>query len=88
MVTGGLDLNSGDVFVIWVGTPSFHRPVGLFSVDGAATWEIVNIDGYYQRNARQQTTGRRFPELRGLIGRRSLAKDGPREPAFLVRPLV
>jgi hypothetical protein len=32
----------------WVDAPPFERPVGLSSVDGGNTWEIFNIDGYYQ----------------------------------------
>lgn len=32
----------------WVGSPPFERPVGISSVDGGNTWEIFNIDGYYE----------------------------------------
>jgi len=42
----------------WVGTPSFERPVGLSSTDGGATWEIFNIDGYYQSNGMAWGNGR------------------------------
>jgi hypothetical protein len=42
----------------WVGTPSFERPVGLSSTDGGATWEIFNIDGYYQSNGIAWGNGR------------------------------
>ena len=42
----------------WVGTPSFERPVGLSSADGGATWEIFNIDGYYQSNGMAWGNGR------------------------------
>ena len=34
----------------WIGTPTFERHVGLSSTDGGATWEIFNIDGYYESN--------------------------------------
>ena len=42
----------------WVGPPSFERPVGLSSTDGGATWEIFNIDGYYQSNGMAWGNGR------------------------------
>lgn len=42
----------------WMGTPSFERPVGLSSTDGGATWEIFNIDGYYQSNGLAWGNGR------------------------------
>ncbi|MDH4109815.1 MAG: hypothetical protein OEY13_11895 [Gammaproteobacteria bacterium] len=42
----------------WVGTPSFERPIGLSSTDGGATWEILNIDGYYQSNGMAWGNGR------------------------------
>jgi photosystem II stability/assembly factor-like uncharacterized protein len=42
----------------WFGTPSFERPVGLTSTDGGATWEIFNIDGYYQSNGMAWGNGR------------------------------
>ena len=42
----------------WVGTPSFERPVGLSSTDGGVTWEIFNIDGYYQSNGMAWGNGR------------------------------
>lgn len=42
----------------WVGTPSFERPVGLSSTEGGATWEIFNIDGYYQSNGMAWGNGR------------------------------
>lgn len=32
----------------WLGTPAFQRPVGLSSTDGGLTWDIFNIDGYYE----------------------------------------
>lgn len=42
----------------WLGTPSFERPVGLSSTDGGETWEIFNIDGYYQSNGMAWGNGR------------------------------
>jgi hypothetical protein len=42
----------------WLGTPSFERPAGLSSTDGGATWEIFNIDGYYQSNGMAWGNGR------------------------------
>ena len=42
----------------WFGPPSFERPVGLSSTDGGATWEIFNIDGYYQSNGMAWGNGR------------------------------
>lgn len=42
----------------WFGTPSFERPVGLSSTDGGTTWEIFNIDGYYQSNGLAWGNGR------------------------------
>lgn len=42
----------------WLGTPAFERPVGLSSTDGGATWEIFNIDGYYQSNGMAWGNGR------------------------------
>jgi hypothetical protein len=29
-------------------TPDWERDVGLSSTDGGATWEVFNIDGYYE----------------------------------------
>ena len=42
----------------WMGPPNFERPVGLSSADGGATWEIFNIDGYYQSNGMAWGNGR------------------------------
>ena len=42
----------------WIGTPPFERPVGLSSTDGGTTWEIFNIDGYYQSNGLAWGNGR------------------------------
>lgn len=30
------------------GTPNFERPAGLSSTDGGVTWDIFDIDGYYE----------------------------------------
>jgi hypothetical protein len=32
----------------WMGTPNFERPAGLSSTDGGITWDIFDIDGYYE----------------------------------------
>ncbi len=43
----------------WGGiTPSFERPVGISSTDGGQTWEIFNIDGYYQSRGMAWGDGR------------------------------
>lgn len=42
----------------WLGTPSFERPVGIASADGGATWELFNIDGYYQSSGLAWGNGR------------------------------
>ena len=43
MVAGGITW-----WYWWVGTPPFERATGLSSTDGGATWETVDIGGYYQ----------------------------------------
>ena len=42
----------------WIGPPAFERPAGLSSTDGGATWELFNIDGYYQSNGLAWGSGR------------------------------
>lgn len=43
MVAGGITW-----WYWWVGTPPFERATGLSSTNGGATWETVDIGGYYQ----------------------------------------
>jgi hypothetical protein len=45
-------------FYWWVETPAFERPVGLSSTDGGTTWEIFNIDGYYESRGMAWGNGR------------------------------
>jgi len=42
----------------WIGPPAFERPAGLSSTDGGATWELFDIDGYYQSNGLAWGSGR------------------------------
>ncbi len=43
----------------WFGaTPDFERPVGLSSTDGGVSWDIFNIDGYYQSRGMAWGNGR------------------------------
>jgi hypothetical protein len=42
----------------WMGTPPFERPVGLTSTDGGTTWEMFNIDGYYESRGLAWGNGR------------------------------
>lgn len=42
----------------WIGPPAFERPAGLSSTDGGTTWDIFNIDGYYQSNGLAWGNGR------------------------------
>ena len=42
----------------WAGTPSFERPVGLSSIDGGATWEAFDIDGYFESTGLAWGNGR------------------------------
>lgn len=42
----------------WMGTPRFERPVGLSSVDGGVTWQMFDIDGYYQSRGLAWGNGR------------------------------
>ena len=42
----------------WLGTPDFERPVGLSSTDGGTTWDIFNIDGFYQSRGMAWGNGR------------------------------
>ena len=43
----------------WGGTtPPFERPVGLSSIDGGETWEIFNIDGFYESRGMAWGNGR------------------------------
>ena len=44
LLAGGMRVQhwSGD------GIPQIELPVGIASTDGGATWDIFNIDGYYQ----------------------------------------
>lgn len=42
----------------WMGTPGFERPVGLSSADGGVTWQMFDIDGYYQSRGLAWGNGR------------------------------
>ena len=41
----------------WFGTPP-HQAAGISSADGGATWQIFDIDGYYQSNGMAWGNGR------------------------------
>ncbi len=42
----------------WFGPPTFERPVAISSIDGGATWAIVDIDGYYESRGMAWGNGR------------------------------
>lgn len=43
----------------WLGTaPPWERDVGISSSDGGATWEVFNINGYYQSRGMAWGNGR------------------------------
>ena len=42
----------------WVGITDFERDVGIMSSDSGATWEVFNIDGYYESRGMAWGNGR------------------------------
>ena len=42
----------------WLGTPSFELPVGISTTDGGETWQLFDIDGYYQSRGMAWGDGR------------------------------
>jgi photosystem II stability/assembly factor-like uncharacterized protein len=42
----------------WIGVPDFERHVGIMSSNGGATWEVFNIDGYFQSRGMAWGSGR------------------------------
>lgn len=54
IVAGGLP----DWYWWFLDGPDFERPVGISSTDGGLTWDIFNIDGYYQSGGMAWGAGR------------------------------